>query len=247
MQRELDGMEKTGQQLMTTTETLKVEKKKKAVIRKQRVEVKRQLKESSEKLKKLGEEKDEAKSLLEEKEEELEFLRLQEEQSKNDDNLKATIENMAAEVQQWKENVSRIETQMREAKESEVAAASELVEKLSEEREEVKEELERKGTELHYLHLRQQSQKNNARLRAVIERKEAEINKLRRHVSDVENELSQARKERGKLCEQLEKSTEELAKQSQHVRHLEQAQGQLQRERCHIDTKLKMEIARREV
>ena len=45
--------------------------------------------------------------------------------------------------------------------------------------------------------------KNYAKLRAIIERKEAEVGRLRSHLTEVEEDLSRTKEQHDKFCEQL--------------------------------------------
>ena len=101
--------------------------------------------------------------------------------------------------------------------------------------------------ELGFLRQQEQSQKNNTRLKATIEHKEAEVDRLRGHMIGIVNNLSIARKEHEELCRNLRQTTAKLEVQSELVRELDRTRVDLESERNIVDTKLKIEIAKSEV
>ena len=81
----------------------------------------------------------------------------------------------------------------------------------------------------------------------VIAEKEAEIRLLKEHTSVENHELITERAKIEKLHEQLRQRSEVLAKQCERVRELERSRAELERERRQVDTRIMLEIAKREV
>ena len=121
------------------------------------------------------------------------------------------------------------------------------MEELSEQRDQIKAEIEKKEKELEFFRRIACNQKNDEKLRAIIKRKEDEVSRLRCHMTEVEEDLSRTQEEHDKFRKQLKQTTVELVQNCEHVRGLEKSRAELEGERSRVDTKLKMEIAKSEV
>ena len=133
-----------------------------------------------------------------------------------------------------------MERKLSKARETQVA-------RMTEQRDQIKKDLEKKEKELYIFHLQAQSQKDSMKWRGIIERKEAEVGRLRSHFNEVEGDLCRAKEEHVQFLEQLRRSTAQLTEDCERVRLLEKSRAELERERSQVDTKLKMEIAHSEV
>ena len=235
--------------MSVTKDAIRKETKKKVAIETKRVERKHQLKESSQKLEELSMKWENTKRELEEKEEELSFLQMQEQHQSNNEVLRCIIADQEAEISHLVQKVTRVEREVTQARDAQLSMAAKRVEELREERDQIKKDLENKKTVLYFLRLQlqEQSQKNSVKLRATIERKEAEIDLLRGHMIDIERDLIIAQEEHEELRQHLRQTTVELVEQSEQVRTLERTRADLERERSRVDTKLKIEIAKSEV
>ena len=241
LRQDLDGLEKRTPELSKTKEAINTEKKRKATIERKRFDTKQQLMVSSEKLTELTRERDDTKRELEEKEEELALLQLGEQQQIDDERL---ISDTKQEIQELEQDVARVERQLIEAKDAQVTTMSKHMEELSEQRDQIKTEIEKKEKELEIFRRKAQ---NDAKFRDVIERKVAEVRRLRSHMTEVEEDLSRTKEQHDKFREQLKETTAELSKNCELVRGLEKHQAELERERSRVDAKLKMEIAKSKV
>ena len=242
-----ENLEKGAQKLTVTKDAIKKETKKKIAIETKRVETKHQLKQSSQQLKQLSKERENTKRELEEKQEELDFLRRQEEQQRGNDFLMSIIADKEVEISRLEQEATRVERELSQARDDHVSLATKHVEELSEEREKIKKDMDKKEMEHGFLRQQEQSQKNNTRLKATIERKEAEIHRLCSHMIGIVNDFSVVRKEHEELRQNLRQTTAKLAVQSELVRELDRTRVDLESERNIVDTKLKMEIAKSEV
>ena len=133
-----------------------------------------------------------------------------------------------------------MERELSQARDAQVA-------RMTEQRDQIKEDLEKKEKELHIFRLQAQSQKDNMKCQRIIQRKEAEVGRLRSHMNEVEGDLCQAKEEHVQFLEQLRRATAQLTEDCERVRVLEKSRAVLERERSRVDTKLKMEIAHSEV
>ena len=234
--------------MIETKEVIKKEKKNKVAIEVKRIETKHCLKESSLKLKELIKEKEDTQKKLEEKKVDLSFLLMRKEQQSGDEVLKSMITRKKVQISQLNQEVYRVERELTQARDAQLLMASKLVEELSEEIDQIRKDLDERETELSFLlGLQKQSQMNNAELRATIERKQAEIDRLRGHMTDIKSDLSVAEKQHKELCQCLHETTTKLVEQSEQVRGLDKIRAGLERERNQVDTKLKIVIARSEV
>ena len=233
-------MERKTRELTKTKEAIKIGRKKKAIIEKKRVDTKHQLKESSKKLKELIRERDDTKRELEEKEEELALLQLVGPQQVDAKTIQSAIADKKEEIQELEHEVMRVERELSQARDAQAT-------KMTEQRDQIKRDLDKKEKELHLFRMQAESQKNNTKWQAIIERKEAEVGQLRSHMTKVERDLSRAKEEHKKFREQLHHTTQELAENCEQVRGLEKSRAELERERSRVDTKLKIEIAESEV
>ena len=243
LRKDIDNLENGTQELTETNKAIKVGRKKKAMIAKKRIDTKRQLKESSMKMKKLSRARDSTKKMLEEKEEELALLL----QGQHQSSIQSIIEDREAEIQELEHEVSRMEQKLSLARDAQVTTMTKHVEELSEKRDLIKKDLEKKEKELDLFRSQAQSQKNNAKWRQIIERKEAEVSQQRNHMTEVERELTNAKEEHKKLCDLLHETTVVLSEQCEQVRGLERSRAALERQWSRVDTKLKMEIAESKV
>ena len=200
--------------------------------------------ECSEKLKVLTRERDKTKRELEEREEELAILQLGEQQQIDDESI---ISEKKEEIEELVCDVANIERQIMKARNTQEMTIAECMEELSEQRDQIKAEIEKKEKELEIFRRKARNQMNNEKLRAFIKRKEAEVGQLRCHMTEVEEDLSQTKEEHDTFRKQLKQMTVELVANSEHVRGLEKCRAELERERSRVDTKLKMEIAKSEV
>ena len=241
LRQDLDGLEKRTPELSKTKEAINTEKKRKATIERKRFDTKQQLMVSSEKLTELTRERDDTKRELEEKEEELALLQLGEQQRIDDERL---ISDTKQKIQELEQDVSRVERQLIEAKDAQVTTLTKHMEELSEERDQIKTEIEEKECDLEIF---RKKAHNQPKFRAVIERKEAEVGRLRSHMTEVEEDLSRTMEQHDKFREQLKETTAELSENCERVRGLEKYQAELERERSRVDAKLKMEIAKSKV
>ena len=237
-------MEKKTRELTKTKEAIKVGRKNKAAIHRKRLDTKQQLMDSSEKLKKLTRERDDTKRELEEKEEELALLQYGEQRQIDDERI---ISNKKEEIQELEQDVAIVERQLIEAKDAQVTTMTERIEELSKQRDQIKTEIEKREKELVIFRRKAHNQKNDAKLRAFIERKEAEVGRLRSHMTEVEEDLSRTKEQRSKFREQLLQVSLDFAENCERVRGLEKSRAELERDRSLVDTKLKMEIAESEV
>ena len=177
---------------------------------------------------------------LEEKEEELALLQLGGQQQIDDESIQSAIADKKEEIQDLKHEVTRVERELSQARDAQVA-------RMTEQRDQIKEDLEKKEKELHLFHLQAQSQKDNMKWQGIIERKEAEVGRLRSHMNEVKGDLCRAKEEHVQFLEQLRRATAQLTENCERVRLLEKSRAGLERERSQVDTKLKMEIAKSEV
>ena len=196
---------------------------------KTRHDTKYQLKESSVRLKELTRVRDDTKRELEEKEEELALLQHVGHQQ-IDVEIIFSHKKIILELEQ---DVAGVETQLIQAKDALMTTMDKYIEEFSEERAQLKTDIEKREKELDIFRRAAHNKKNDARLMALIERKEAEVSKLRSHMTEVEIDLSHSKEEREKFCEL--------------VRGLEKSRAELERERSRVDTELKKEIAERVV
>ena len=247
LRQDIDDLEKRTQELTKTTEDIKIGRKKKAVTENKRISKKLQLMECSEKLKELTRERDDTRRELEEKEEELAILQLADngEQEQIDD--ESIISEKKEEIKKLEHDVAIVERQIINARDDQVVTIIERVEELSEQRDQIKAEIEKKEKELKIFRRKACNQMNDENLRAFIKRKEAEIGRLRCHMTEVEEDLSRTQEEHDKFRKQLKRTTVELVENCEHVRGLEKSRAELERERSLVDTKLKMEFAKSEV
>ena len=240
LRQDLDGLGGKTRELAKTKEAIKTERKKKAMTEKTRLDTKHQLKESSARLKELTRDRDDTKRELEEKEEELALLQLGGRQQIDDESIQSAIADKKEEIQELKHDVTRVERELSQARDAQVA-------RMTEQRDQVKKDLEKKEKELHLFRLQAQSQKGNMKWRGIIERKEAEVGRLRSHMNEVEGDLCRAKEEHVQFLDQLRRATAQLTENCEQVRLLEKSRAELERERSQVDTKLKMEIAKSEV
>ena len=211
---------------------------------KKRISTKQQLMECSQKLKELTRERDDTRRELEEKEEELAILQLGEQQQIDDESI---ISEKKEEIEELVCDVANIERQIIKARDTQEMTIAERMEELSEQRDQIKAEIEKKEKELEIFHRKARNQMNNEKLRAFIMRKEAEVGQLHSHMTEVEEDLSRTQEEHDKFRKQLKQTTVELVENCEQVRGLEKSCTELERERSRVDTKLKMEIAKSEV
>ena len=244
LRQDIDNLEKRTQELTKTKEDIKIGRKKKATTENKRISTKQQVTECSEKLKVLTRERDKTKRELEEKEEELAILQLGEQQQIDDESI---ISEKKEEIEELVCDVANVERQIMKARDTQEMTIAERMEELSEQRDQIKAEIEKKERELEIFRRKARNQMNNEKLRAFIKRKEAEVGQLRCHMTEVEEDLSQTKEEHDKFRKQLKQMTVELVENSEHVRGLEKSRAELERERSQVDTKLKMEIAKSEV
>ena len=237
-------MEEKTRELTKTKEAIKIGRKNKAAIHRKRLDTKQQLTDSSEKLKKLTRERDDTKVELEEKEEELALLQYGEQQQIDDERI---ISDKKEEIRELEQDVARVESQLIEAKDAQVTTMTERIEELSEQRDQIRTEIEKREKELEIFRRKAHNQKNDSRLSAFIERKEAEVGRLRSHMTEVEEDLSRTMEQHIKFREQLLQVSLDFAENCERVRGLEKSQAELERDRSRVDTKLKMEIAESEV
>ena len=247
LRQDIDDLEKRTQELTKTTEDIKIGRKKKAMTENKRISKKRQLMECSEKLKELTKERDDTRRELEEKEEELTILQLADngEQEQIDD--ESIVSEKKEEIKKLDRDVAIVERQIIKARDDQIVTITERVEELSEQRDQIKAEIEKKEKELKIFHRKACNQMNDENLKAFIKRKEAEVSRLRCHMTEVEEDLSRTQEEHDKFRKQLKQTTVELVENCEHVRALEKSRAELERERSRVDTKLKMEIAKSEV
>ena len=133
-----------------------------------------------------------------------------------------------------------MERELSQARDAQVA-------RMTEQRDQIRKDLNKKEKELHLFRLQAQSQKDTMKWQGIIERKEAEVDRLHSHMNEVEGDLCQAKGEHVQFLEQLRRATAQLTEKSERVRILEKSRAELERERSRVDTKLKMEIAHSEV
>ena len=187
---------------------------------KKRFDTKQQLMECSEMLKELTKERDGTRRELEENKEELALLQLAD---NGEQEYESVVSEKKEEIKELERDVVIVERQIIKARDAQVMTITECVEELSEQRDQVKAEIEKKEKELEIFHRKAPNQMNNEKFRAFIERKEAEVGQLRWHMTKVEEDLSRTQEEH------------------------EKSRAELERERSRVDTKLKMEIAKSEV
>ena len=99
--------------------------------------------------------------------------------------------------------------------------------KLLEKAVEVRRQLQEKQQELHYLQLLQEQKEENEELKAIIERKVAEVRQLREILQVVEKELQNAKDKNRELREQLQQTATELVDKSARLQELERVRVEL--------------------
>ena len=191
-------------------------------------------------LKELTRDRDDTKRELEEKEEELTLLQLGGQQQIDNESIQSAIADKKEEIQESKHEVTRVEKELSQARDVQVA-------RMTDQRDQTKKDLEKKEKELHLFRMQARSQKDSMKWQGIIERKEAEVGQLRSHMIEVEGDLCQAKEEHAQFIEQLRQATVQLTENCERVRVLEKSRAELERERSRVDTKLKMEIAHSEV
>ena len=147
-----------------------------------------------------------------------------EQQQSGNEFLMSIIADKEVEISRLEQEATRVERELSQARDDHVSLAAKHVEELSEERDKIKKDVDKKEMELGFLQQQEQSQKDNTRLKATIERKEAEVDRLRSHMIGIVNDFSVARKEHEELRRNLRQTTTKLAVQSELVRKLDRTQ-----------------------
>ena len=222
LRQDLDDLEKKTPELTKTKEAIRIERKRKAVFGMNK-------KKNSERLEQLTRERDETKRELEEREEELAVLLFEEQQKTDKESVQFAIANKKEEIQELEHEMTRVEEELSQARDA-------LVTTMTEEKDQMKRLFEKKEWELHVLRLQTRSQKNAAKLQAVIERKEAEVGRLSSHMTEVEKDLNCIMAEHNEYCGQLQKTRELVG--------LKKSRAELEKERTQVDAILKRETAK---